>query len=121
MRGTDFHFIGDAPTTQGGAFLGSPNVTVYYRPGTKGWSNKYDTCNTVMWNPANTQPGMSNHAFGFNIAGTANIEVVPQATTNLANPVWVIVTNLTLVNGTATFSEGAGEVCPGRFYRLTNP
>ena len=81
------------PLFQVGLTLGNPLIgTVYYLPGTTGWSNSFDGVPAVLWNPliqtADGSFGVRTNQFGFNITGTPNIPIVVQAADNLANPVW---------------------------------
>jgi len=107
------------------AFDGDSNVTVYYLPGTTGWSNTYDGVPAVLWNPliqtGNGNFGVQNNQFGFDITGTPAIPIVVQASTNLANPVWTALTNVTLTNGLFHFSEPLQAGSAARYYRIGSP
>jgi hypothetical protein len=46
---------------------------------------------------------------------------VVEASTNLANPVWTPLTNVTLTNGLFHFSESAQPNSAGRYYRIRSP
>jgi hypothetical protein len=104
-------------------------VTIYYLPGTTGWS-AFSTATgvpIVPWflpNPVvlNNEPsfGVQTNQFGFNISWATNASVVVQACTNLANPVWLPVVTNTLTNGTFYFSDANWTNYHNRFYRL-NP
>jgi hypothetical protein len=94
---TNVFFQGNAPSTGGGAqdgpvFYDDASATVYYLPGTTGWSNTFEGVPAVLWNPliqtGNGNFGVQNNQFGFDITGTTNIPIVVEASTNLANPVW---------------------------------
>jgi hypothetical protein len=107
------------------AFDGDTNVTVYYLPGTTGWSNTFDGVPAVLWNPL-IQPGdgnfgVQNNQFGFDITGTAGIPIVVEACTNLANPLWTPLTNVTLNAGSFYFSEPIQAGSFGRYYRISSP
>jgi len=101
------------------------NVTVYYLPGTTGWSNTYQGVPAVLWNPqiqaSDGHFGVRSNQFGFNITGTANIPIVVEACTNLANPVWTPLTNVSLTNGSFYFSDPQWTNYPGRFYGIGFP
>jgi hypothetical protein len=107
----------------------SDPVTIYYLPGTIGWSNVFDgapiTLPTVLWLPqAQTGDGnfgVKNNQFGFNIAWASGQTVVVEACSNLSNPVWLPVSTNTLVGGTSYFSDPQPATLPGRFYRLRSP
>jgi hypothetical protein len=65
--------------------------------------------------------GVQNNQFGFNITGTANLPIVVEACTNLANPAWTPLQSLTLTNGLFYFSEPLQTNSTGRFYRVSSP
>jgi hypothetical protein len=100
-------------------------------PGTTGWSNSYGSIQpypgapTVLWNPVIQASGLgfgvSNSQFGFNITGTANIPVVVEACTNLANPVWTPLQSMTLTNGSVYFGDPNWTNFPVRFYGIGFP
>jgi hypothetical protein len=116
---------GNAPTIGSNVFDYDYNVAVYYLPGTTGWSSAFSVPIPVLWNPViqtgDRSFGVQSNEFGFNITGTANIPVVIEACTNLANPVWVPLMTNTLVNGLFYFSEPVQKNITGRFYGLGLP
>ena len=127
-------FLGNAPTViQTGdqpPFGGCP-VTVYYLPGTTGWSNTFgqtiyfnDGAPTAVWNPVlqttDGNFGVRSNRFGFNITGGSNLPVAILACTNIGNPVWTPLMNVTLTNGSYYFSEPLQTNTP-RFYGLGFP
>jgi hypothetical protein len=127
---TSAFFQGNSPSVvgdpqDGPVFYDDPDVTVYYLPGTTGWSNTYQGVPAVLWNPEIRSNGanfvMTNHQFGFQITGTSNIPIVLQACTNLTSPVWTTLTNVNLTNGVFNFSEPMQTNAPGRYYRITAP
>jgi hypothetical protein len=127
---TTVFFQGNAPTTGGGAqdgpvFYNDTSATVYYLPGTTGWSNTFEGVPAVLWNPliqtGDGLFGFQNNQFGFNVTGTTNIPIVVEACTNLANAVWTPLTNVTLTNGSFYFSEPLQRNSAGRYYRISPP
>ena len=122
---TGVYFQGNTPTADSSVFLSTITTTVYYLPGTTGWSNTFAGLPAVLWNPliqANSANfGMRSDQFGFNIIGTANIPIVVEACTNLACPVWTPLQSLTLTNGWCCFSEPKQTNNPGRYYRIRSP
>jgi hypothetical protein len=108
-------------------FNGDNNETVYYLPGTSGWSgfSASTGLTPVLWNPliqtADGSFGISNNQFGFNITGTNNFTVVVEACTNLACPVWTPLTNVTLTNGSFYFSDPQWTNYSACFYGLGLP
>jgi hypothetical protein len=130
-------FLGNAPSvTHFGdepVFERDPAI-VYYLPGTTGWSNYFGSSPqtpliagvpTALWNPVIQASGpgfgVSNGQFGFNITGTANIPIVVEACTNLANPVWTPLTNMTLTNGSVYFSDPNWSSFSVRYYGIGFP
>jgi hypothetical protein len=79
----------------------------------------------VLWNPliqtGDGNFGVQNNQFGFDITGTAGIPIVVEACTNLANPVWTPLTNVTLTGGQFYFSEPLQSNASGRYYRVNLP
>jgi hypothetical protein len=130
---TEVFFLGNFPDELSGlpdsgkVFSDNPNVTVYCLPGTSNWT--FCTLATgitpVLWNPqiqtTNDNFGVQNNQFGFDITGTPAIPIVVEASTNLANPVWTRLTNVTLTNGLFHFSEPAQPNTPNRYYRIGSP
>jgi hypothetical protein len=118
-------FFGGSPPSLGyDVFAGDDEATAYYLPGAIGWSTNLDTIPTALWNPviqtAGGNFGFSSNQFGFTIAGAANIPVVVEACTNLANPIWIALQGATLDNGAFFFSEPATNGA-ARFYRISSP
>ena len=109
-------------------FYADNDATVYYLPGTTGWTT-FDANSglnpAVLWNPqaqtGDASFGMKHNQFGFNITGSSDLVVVVEACTNLANPVWCPVGTNTLTGGSSYFSDSQGTNYPGRFYRLRSP
>ena len=125
---TSVYFKGRAPTADSTVFYyvtnNDPNATVYYLPGTTGWSNTFAGVAAVLWNPvieaSGAGFGIRNNQFGFNIAGTTNIPIVVAACSNLASPVWTVVQTLRLTNGSIYFSEPVQMNTLGRYYRISS-
>jgi hypothetical protein len=103
-------------------------ATVYYLPGTTGWTNTFGGLPTAPWyqpGPAIVSRGLGSggqaRPFGFTIAWATNVSVIVEACTNLNQPVWVPVQTNALVNGTNWFSDAHWTNYPGRFYRVRTP
>jgi hypothetical protein len=122
---TSVYFQGNAPSADSEAFPGDDSVTVYYLPGTTGWSSPFDGVPAVLWNPliqtSGASFGVQHNQFGFDITGTNSFTVVVEACTNLASPAWVPLQTLTLTNGSVYFSEPFQTETPCRFYGLGLP
>jgi hypothetical protein len=121
---TSVYFQGNAPTVGVDAFT-DETPTVYYLPGTTGWSTSFAGSPSALWLPLilNKGPsfGVQSNAFGFTIFWATNISVVVEACTNLADPVWFPVATNTLTNGSFHFSEPLQTNSSGRFYRISSP
>jgi hypothetical protein len=122
------YFSGDAPVIGGlSTFEYDTNAILYYLPGTSGWDDFSTNAGVpvVLWNPqiqtSDGNFGVRNDQFGFDITGTANIPIVVEADTNLANPVWTPLQSVTLTNGLFYFSETFQPNTAGRFYRISSP
>jgi hypothetical protein len=117
-------FTGNAPSSSADAFIGD-NTTVYYLPGTTNWGSSLGDAPALLWNPviqtADGSFGVSNNQFGFYITGTGNIPIVVEACTNLANPVWMPLTNVALTNGLFYFSDPQWTNYPARYYGIGFP
>ena len=122
LRG--IYFEGNAPSV---AFCECFQAygTVYYLPGTTGWGATFAGRPTALWNPqAQTRDGsfeVRPTGFGFNIAGTADIPLVIEASTNLAARSWVPLQSCTLTNGLLYFSDPQSTNYRGRSYRIRSP
>jgi hypothetical protein len=130
-------FMGDAPSVDpdGYTFLAFDfnggylePATVYYLPGTLGWSDAFAGELTALW--FLPQPlilsqgpgfGVQSKKFGFIISWATNVPVVVEAATNLSSPLWLPVATNTLTSGTFYFSDAAWTNYPQRFYRVTTP
>jgi hypothetical protein len=123
---TSLDFYGDAPSADMTTFNLDGNATVYYLPGTSGWTTNFYGLPTALWflpNPQILNPsagfGVQPGGFGFTISWATNVSVVVEAATNLANPVWIPVSTNTLTGGTNYFSDPQWTNYPRRFYRIS--
>lgn len=120
---TSAFFQGNAPSAGGGAFSDSP-VTVYYLPGTTGWSNNFAARPAELWNPeitvADPAFGIETPGFGLSITGTTNIPIVIEAATNL-NAAWTALQSCILTNGSIYFTDANWTNHPARYYRIRSP
>ena len=121
----EIYFQGNSPnpTNDSSVFSGDP-ATGYYLPGTTGWGSVFDGLPAVPWNPQvpnDASFGVRTNQFGFNIAGSSNLVIVVEACTNLANPVWQVVSTNVLTGGLSYFSDPQWTNYSGRFYRFVSP
>jgi len=118
-------FAGNAPSIDFYAFDFDDQATLYYLPGTTGWTATCAGRPTAPWllpNPLilNHSPGFgvqTNH-FGFIISWATSTPVVVEACTNLAQPAWLPVKTNTLAGGSAYFVDPELANRPRRYYRL---
>ncbi len=119
------YFKGNAPGVGLDVFAGDDVATVYYLPGTTGWTNPYAGLPAVLWNPSistfDASFGVRTNCFGFTITGTTNIPLVVEASTNLRSGAWTPLQSSTLTNGSIYFSDAEWTNYPSRFYHLRWP
>ena len=125
---TSVYFQGNAPSLGVSVFanqlFGYDALTVYYLPGTTGWSSFAANAHipTVLWLPQVQTGGAGflgqSNKFGFNINWASGRTVVVEACTNLANPAWSPLQTNTLIGGSCYFSDPQWTNRPCRFYRL---
>ena len=121
-RLTGVYFQGNCPgRTVVSVFEGGTNLTLYYLPGTTGWSATYGGRPTALWNPQPQSVGLKSNVFGFTITGTTNIPIVVEASANIATASWIALQTCTLTNGSIYFSDPAWTNYPARFYRIRSP
>jgi hypothetical protein len=130
---TNAYFLGNAPafgagvfdySRKGAAALWDP-ATIYYLPGTTGWSTNFAGLPTALWTPqvqtSDASFGVRNNQFGFTINWASGMPVVVEASTRLANPTWTPLATNTLASGSVYFNDPQWTNYPGRFYRLRWP
>ena len=115
---------GNAPAVTPQSF-NQISTTVYYLPGTLGWGTALGGEPTAVWSlpeplilSGGPDFGVQANRFGFIISWAANLPVVVQASSNLAQNVWTPIATNTLTNGASFFSDPARTNVPVRFYRL---
>jgi hypothetical protein len=122
---TSVYFRGNVPASGSLVFDSTDNATVYYLPGTTGWSNNFAGRPALLWNPIAITGegvfGIRSNQFGFNITGTPSIPVLVEGTTNLARPSWVPLKTIGLTNGSFYFQDSKWMNYPARIYRLRSP
>jgi len=122
------YFEGNAPGLGSSVFSGDNRATIYYLPGTTGWSSMYGGRPTARWvlpYPVilTTAPGfgMQTNKFRFTISWATNVPVIVDAATTLADPAWSPMSTNTLVNGSFYFADPDWTNYPARFYRVRWP
>jgi hypothetical protein len=121
-------FLGNAPSGDSTVFSGDDNATVYYLPGTIGWGATFGGRPTALWvlpypQILTSAPsfGIQSNRFGFIISWATDLSVVVEASTTLAQPVWLPLSTNALVNGWSYFSDPEWMNYPARFYRVRSP
>ena len=134
---TSVYFQGNAPSlgadvfdywsSNNGSLPGfqvSDPATIYYLPGTTGWSDFSANTGlpTVLWTPqvqtSDAGFGVRTNQFGFTINWASGMTVVVEASTSLVNPTWSPISTNTLTSGSSYFSDPQWTNYPGRFYRF---
>ena len=116
---------GNAKTDDVFLFSSCTNATVYYLPGTTGWTNTFGGHPAVLWNPLvqtdDGSLGMGTNGFGFNITGTTNIPIVVEAAPDVVGGNWVPLLTNTIATGSIYFSDPDWTNRTARFYRIRSP
>ncbi len=122
------YFQGDAPTIGRYLFDTAYNVTVYYLPGTRGWTPTFSGRPTAPWSLPNPviphfgpSFGVHSNRFGFRISWATNASVVVESSTTLASPAWSPVSTNILIDGWSDFSDAEWTTYPARFSRIRWP
>ena len=119
------YFKGNAPTVFYEVFNnGFP--TIYYLPGTTGWSTNFGGAITALWTLPHPQVlsgslGVQTNGFGFTVSWATNASVVVEASTDLGKPSWSPLATNSLAGGWFYFSDPEWTKYPTRFYRIRSP
>ncbi len=117
---TEVYFQGNAPAGSD-VFAGATNATIYYLPGTTGWSNTFAGQTTALWRPRlktdDAQFGVHANQFGFNIEWAGGMTVVIEACDDLANPAWIPLQTNLISDGLSPFTDPDWASHPSRIYR----
>jgi hypothetical protein len=106
-----------------GSIFRLDNATAYYLPGTTGWGSTFGGIPTALWTLPyplilNGSLGVLSNQFGFTVSWATNLNVVVEAATDLASPVWSPLQTNALTSGSFYFSDPQWEHYPSRFYRV---
>jgi hypothetical protein len=126
---TAIYFQGDAPTLGSTTYaFDHDSATIYYKPGTTGWSSSFGGLSTAMWylpNPVilNTGfiPADQTNSFGFIVSWATNLSLVVEGCTDLASSNWSPVSTNALTNGWFYFSDPEWTNYRAGFYRIRSP
>ena len=121
------YFEGNAPGSGGSAFYNDTNATIYYLPGTVGWSGTFGGRPTAQWRLpyplilSSPSFGVQTNAFGFVVSWATNLSVVVEGCANLASSTWTPLRTNALSNGWFYFSDADWTNYPARLYRIRSP
>jgi hypothetical protein len=127
---TGIYFKGSAPALVPGpmAFFGGTPAVIYYLPGTAGWGVSFGGRPTALWVlpfplilTSGPSFGPQGNQFGFTISWATNLDVVVEASTNLAGALWKPLQTNTLAGGASYFTDPQWTNYPTRFYRIRSP
>ncbi len=117
-------FRGNAPIIPAWLLTGS-STTVYYLPGTSGWSGTFGGRPALLWNPAfagcrpdTPVPG----SLRLDINGTATIPLRIETSDDLGPAEWSKLSDVTVgAGGEVSVSDPAAGMAPQQFYRIVFP
>ena len=125
---TSVYFQGNTPSLGGTNVFYGDALTIYYLPGTTGWSTIFGGAPTALWTLPfplilnNTSAfGVQSNQFGFTVSWATNLSVVVEASPTLSNPSWSPLITNNLVGGSFYFSDPQWTKYPSRFYRVRSP
>jgi len=116
------YFLGNAPTAESLFPMASP-PTVYYLPGTTGWTGSFGGAPTAEWAPVAEDSRLEGDVFSASVSGPVSIVVVLEARSNLESsaPWRPVSTNTIPATSRVVVSDtGAGE-SPMLVYRVRVP
>jgi hypothetical protein len=108
FRLTSIYFEGNAPSADSTVFTEDPNVTIYYLPGTTGWSSTFAGRPVVLFNPLNQTWLQVTITPTEAITAGAQWQVDGGTLQNSGT----MVTNLSVGNHTVSFSTISGWTIP---------
>lgn len=119
-----FYFTGDYISPGGSMFDPHFQVTVYYLPGTTGWTSLYAWQRAQLWNPrlTNLTPATGTPGMSFTVTGTPEIPIAVEVTSNLLAGPWTRLSTTTVPpSGAIDFTDPDAADQPVRFYRVVGP
>ena len=115
-------FLGNSPQVSDIALYSTPLEVSYYLPTGSGWGATFAAKPTALWRPnivlSDGSFGLRANHFQFNRDWATGATIVVEACTNLANPIWNVLTTDTLTGDSNVFSDPEQSNLPARFYRL---
>jgi hypothetical protein len=118
------YFEGDEPSIGSTMFTLDDQTTIYYLPGTRGWSTTFASRPTAPWLQQApvilhlTGAGSGVNGFGFTVSWTTNKTVIVETSTDLLTSAWLPASTNTLVDGSFVFTSSKLTTEPKRFYRI---
>jgi outer membrane protein assembly factor BamB len=95
--------------------------TIFYLPGTTGWSTNVTGVSTALWLPqicCNPTSCLQSNQFGFNVNWASGMVAVVETCTNLAAHSWCPVQTNVLASDAFYFSDSMWTNNPSCFYRI---
>ena len=114
----DIYFKGNAPHTASHIFDSSAATTIYYLPGTWGWSNTFQGQPTELWYPDVSRMKVETNQIEIDVQWASGEVLVLDGGTNLVSSVWTPLATQTLIDGTSFFNDTDVSNHSARFYRL---
>jgi hypothetical protein len=119
------YFGGDAPSADGDSFqiFQGTAPTLYYLPGTAGWTESWQGRPAVQWDPRILPDpgtfGIHGGHFGFTLSAAAQVPVVIEACSDPAVGDWTVIDAVVCdTDGIAHFSDPEAADAPSRIYRF---
>jgi hypothetical protein len=117
LRLTSIYFKGNIPVIRdNNAFVLCRVSTIYYLPGTTGWTESFNGRPTALWRPALQVLRTASSDFHLNVSWAEGRTVIIEATTNITSGLWVPLSTNTLITGTGTFTDSQKH--SSRIYRI---
>jgi hypothetical protein len=122
-RLNNVYFRGNAPSANDPfVFLRDDVSIIHYLPWTTGWGPVFANRPAIPWLPqivtGDSNFGVKNLAFGFNVFWASGINVVVEGSTDLAKSVWVPLATDNLITGSFYFADPQWTNYPARYYRV---
>jgi BspA type Leucine rich repeat region (6 copies)/Immunoglobulin domain len=113
---TGVHFLGDAPIVNANVFF-QTQATVYYEPGTSGWTDTLGGRPTKLALPALGVTLSLSPTAKISVAGAVGSSVRVESAANPTGP-WTTLTNVTLSAGGLVLPDSS-PISTAKFYRAT--
>jgi hypothetical protein len=104
-------------------FFDDSLLTMYYLPGTTGWSTNFAGFPTALWMLPYPvvligTVAVQTNGYGFTASWATNTSVVIEASTTMSIKTWTPLQTNALKNGVINFSDPSWTTHPNRFFRV---